>query len=390
MDGGISLLTQEENLTVVKSNKLIEAIYEDFLTIREQKLILKVCSLIKRDDEEFTTYTIGVKDFSEMMELKGYPKYSDYIKITEKLLSKVISIKEENGLLQTHWFSKVRYNFGEGTIAFSFPYDLKPHLLKLKENFTPLELKYILKLNSSYSIRFYELMRSLSFRHNVLIDLKDLKSMLGIKGQYKEYSNFKLRILNSAKDEINKKTDITFEYEEIKKARKVVAIRFFIKLRRKKTKDIKHLNNFETKLIFLLEEHDHLLTIDVLNKWIQNSREIFGEDQLESELESLVVEGLNKPNINNPIGFITYILEEKKKLKNAGKDHNNLHLSNSRKRELIPEWLEIESSVEQVATAKEEKNNEEGLSIAEQRDILIKELAEMNKALKERGTIKRN
>lgn len=382
MDGGITVLNVDENTIIVKSNKLIEAIYENFLTIREQKLILKVCSLIKRDDEEFTTYTISIKAFSEMMELKGNPKYNEYQKITEKLLSKVISIKEENGLLQTHWFSKVRYNYGEGTIDFSFPLELKPYLLKLQENFTPLDLNYILKLNSTHSIRFYELMRSLSFRHTALIDLKDLKKMLGVENSYKEYSNFKLRILNPSMKEINNKTDIFFEYEEIKKSRKVITIRFFIKLKRikesEKPKSIEQKNGY-VNIMKVLEENDISITKNILNKWVESSKEIFGETTFEDELKKIIKDSLKNKSIENPIGFITYILKEKKEYKETGKDHNLITLSSANIREeIVPSWLKEQKD-------KKDKMDitidsvEDKQSINERREKLKREIAEMTK-----------
>lgn len=311
----------EEKLGIVKSNKLIEAIYEDFFTIREQKIIFKVCSLIKQEDEAFADYTISIKEFSEMMELKGKPKYSDYQRITENLLSKVISIKEESGLLQTHWFSKVRYNYGDGTIDFSFPYELKPHLLKLQENFTPLDLKYILKLNSTHSIRLYEIMRSLSFRHNALIDLQDLKKMLGLTNSYAEYSNFKLRVLNPSKKEISTKTDITFEYEEVKKGRKVVAVRFFIKSTQNRPIAIKEQDLFESTLIDLLKGKYEALNEKNLNNWIESAKEVYGESDFEKELMEFVDEALNVSGMDSYIAFITHILKEKNKLTAKGMDH---------------------------------------------------------------------
>ncbi|MRB31447.1 RepB family plasmid replication initiator protein, partial [Bacillus thuringiensis] len=62
---------------------------------------------------------------------------------------------------------------------------------------------------------------------------------------YPNYTNFKQRVLNPSQKELNQKTDISFEFEEIKSGRKVKKIRFIIRSQKRKSADLAH---FEKKL----------------------------------------------------------------------------------------------------------------------------------------------
>jgi len=63
-----------------------------------------------------------------------------------------------------------------------------------------------------------------------IFKLEELKKTLGIKeDKYQLYGHFKKRVLIKAQEELKLKTDICFDFEEIKVSRKVDKICFFIK-----------------------------------------------------------------------------------------------------------------------------------------------------------------
>ena len=231
--GGVLSVPEEEidmyKNVVSKSNRLIEAIFTHRLTAREQKIIIYLVSKIQPDDTDFKPYSLPIKAFSQMLGYKGKPKYEELREITKKLLGKVIEIQRGDKLLQTHWLSDVEYNSNKGTIEFSFHPKMKPYLLQLKREFTTYKLVNIMQLKSGYSIRFYELLKQWERVKKTTYSLEEIREKIGIKGKYKEYSNFKLRVIDPAYRELKEKTDISFEYEPIKKGRSVTHIRFHIK-----------------------------------------------------------------------------------------------------------------------------------------------------------------
>lgn len=56
---------------VAQSNELITARHNNPLTAREQKIILAMVSEIQPDDEDFKEYRISLKDFNDLLGLKG-------------------------------------------------------------------------------------------------------------------------------------------------------------------------------------------------------------------------------------------------------------------------------------------------------------------------------
>lgn len=97
---------------------------------------------------------------------------------------------------------------------------LKPFLLELSNKFTSYRLANVIKLKSTYAIRIYELLKQYEDLKERTISLENLRYYLDAMDIYPNYANFKQRVLKpSQKNWI--KTDISFEFEEIKLGRKV-------------------------------------------------------------------------------------------------------------------------------------------------------------------------
>lgn len=83
------------------------------------------------------------------------------------------------------------------------------------------------------------------------MEISELKTILGIeKTKYKLYGHFKNKVLEIAEREINEKTDILIQIEEIKTGRKITAIKFLISAK----KGIKAVEN--TEEIEIIEERE--------------------------------------------------------------------------------------------------------------------------------------
>jgi len=237
---------------VVKSNKLIEASYR--LGLVEAKVILKLASLIKKNEVILKDYHVSAKELMHEINL-GERNYDELKKATVGLVSKTATIQESDGELQISFLASAKhYNKGmkKGMIRFRFDPSLKPYLLQLKEKFTAFRLENTLNLRSIYSIRVYELLKQYEGIKKRKIDLQEFREILGIKKtEYKLYSNFKSRVILSAQRELQKKTDISFEFEEIKTGRSVTAILFKIS-KNKETE--KPLDLFEDVLVKKMEQ----------------------------------------------------------------------------------------------------------------------------------------
>ena len=217
----------DKNYLVTKSNSLITANYD--LSLQEQKIILILASMVQPNDEEFMEYKFRVKDILDTLGLQDQSKYIELPKITKELMKKVFEIREGNEILQLAWLSSARYKTKEGILILKFSPDLKPYMLHLKELYTSYKLENILSLKSKYSLRVYELLKCNEFKKKWEIELEELKKILGVTEKaYDLYSNFKMKVILQSQKELKEKTDIRFDFEEIKTGRKVTALRFYI------------------------------------------------------------------------------------------------------------------------------------------------------------------
>lgn len=251
----------ENNYIVTKSNKLITANYD--LSLQEQKIILTLASMVQPQDTEFKEYEFKIKDFIALLGIKDQSKYTELPKITRDLKKKVFDIREGTDIIQVSWLGGVRYKTKEGTLILSLDKGLKPYMLELKEKFTRYRLENILTMKSKYSIRIYELLKSNQFKKCWEIHLDELKTILKAdEKSYSIYQNVKNRIIIKAQKELKEKTDICFDFEEIKTGRKVTSIKFFIKdnktvnAPKEISVDIDTTKDDIIKLVGLMKDHD--------------------------------------------------------------------------------------------------------------------------------------
>jgi len=213
-------LINEKN-KIDKSYKLITARYK--LSTVEQKLVLSIISLIRPTDSDFMNYQIPISQFEFLADNNNHQRLKKYCK---EIMSKPLEVNDNGEWVLFNWFSHIRYR--KEMLECSVSPELKPYLLKLQENFKSYDLKYILEMQSEYSIRIYELLKKSEKMGYLEISLEELQDLLQVPESFKRYDNFKRKVLQVTSIEIAKYTDIYFEFQEIKPSRKVEKIKFII------------------------------------------------------------------------------------------------------------------------------------------------------------------
>lgn len=232
MEQDIFALRAMRGKTVVKANELIQKSRFN-LSLQQQKIVLYLISQISPYDEEFKLYEFSISDFCRISGIdetsgKNYQALKSAIKeIADKSLW--ITIENEETLLR--WIEKPYVNKKSGVIKIRLDEDMKPFLLQLKENFTQYELLWTLHFKSKYTIRLYEIIKSIHFNelstYQRTFDINELRRMLGAEN-YTTYQTFKTRVLIPAANEINSYSDKNISYEVIKQGRAVSKIKFTI------------------------------------------------------------------------------------------------------------------------------------------------------------------
>jgi len=227
----VDKINKDVNATM--HNNFIEARYR--LTVEEQRILLALISLIKPEDEDFKDYKISVKAISELIGTKHKNMYKVLDKATDRLMHRLIKVEliNEEGkrkFKKFHFISYAEYEDGKGYLIIRIDKAFKPYLLKLKEKFTKIPLKYLFTFRSTYSIRLYELLKQYENTGFRIDELSELREMLGVEpNEYKRFEAFERKVLKVAVKEINKKADIEVSYKKKKTGRKITHIEFYIK-----------------------------------------------------------------------------------------------------------------------------------------------------------------
>ncbi|MEN0045674.1 MAG: replication initiation protein [Bacteroidota bacterium] len=217
---------------VTQSNRLIEADYSNAnLPARTMKIARLIVAKISPDDKEFRLITIKNTAIKQYLGYKNSVPYNrfhtDLDDICKRLNEEPIRIRTEaDTILNAFFISSWEINFKEGHTTFEISGRLKKYLLELKQNYTSYQLKNIPKLNSSYSIRMYELLYQYKSIGKRKFELEDLKNKIGCS--YNLYGHFKKKALEKAQIDLVNNTDIRFEYEELKTGRKVTSLIIYI------------------------------------------------------------------------------------------------------------------------------------------------------------------
>lgn len=140
---------------------------------------------------------------------------------------------EDGKKLRVRWINGVEYGDREGYIKIFMNPLLKPFLHQLSGNFTKYYLEHISQFKSIYSVRFYEifimhLKKSGLEKCTFIMEIVDIRDRLEIKEKYKIFCDFKPRVLEPAKKEINKYSDIKFSYKVKKLGRSPHEIEFTV------------------------------------------------------------------------------------------------------------------------------------------------------------------
>ncbi|HDR3658811.1 TPA: replication initiation protein [Bacillus cereus] len=299
------LQIKEYNI-ISKSNLLIEATSR--LNLIEQKMLLCLASNIEPNDKSFKIYTFSIKEFHSFLGLKGSTKYTELSTITKNLLTKVVEIHTGDELIQTSWLSSAIYNKRKGTIDMRFDPLLKPFLLELNNKFTSYRLGNIIKLKSIYSIRIYELLKQYEIVKERIISLETLRYYIDALNIYPNYANFKQRILKTVQKEINNNTDISFEFEEIKKGKKVYKIKFYILSKTNGKSNYTNVNSNQTQLLDSFEmkiqefekQYNQKIHSKIIKKWREYKEVII----------NLITNIQHRKDIESPIAYLEYMLNK--------------------------------------------------------------------------------
>jgi len=262
---------------VKKHNDLIEAPLP--FSLIEQKILLAVIALFQEQTKDLQLFnnTIVFKA-SDVKKITGLSEdsFRKFESALDKLQSTLIEIKtKEKGnderRVKVAFFTKAVYH--SGVIEVTFDDEVVPFFTNLSTHWTRYVAEQTRPISSAYALRMYELLKQYENTENQyrVFSLDDLRRMLSATDPaYATYANFKLRVLKICQQELDK-TDMPFEYEEIRTGKKVTAIKCYLKRR----------------------VNGHELVMDLLTKRMdaQNAKDVIADIVIEGHKNGLRVKG---------------------------------------------------------------------------------------------------
>lgn len=216
----------ESDLLVVKANSLIEASYR--LSIDEVRILALTIGTMDPESEQ-QIFDFTVDDFMlQFPDLKKDSVYEQIKSAIKRISERWVRTEDSERVTEFRWVSSRTYFKKEGRFRIAMTNEVMPYLTQLKGQFTKYQLKNIAYFNSVHSIRIYELITQYRSVGNREISVEELKKWLQVEDSYSRWNNFKARVLAPAITEINEKSDLFVEVEQIKRGRAILALKFVI------------------------------------------------------------------------------------------------------------------------------------------------------------------
>ena len=187
-------------------------------------------------------------------------------------------------------------------------------LLDFSRGFSRYDLEVAFNLETSYSMRFYELLAGQKEPIAYTIDF--LRKEFLLEGKYKLNKDFIRRVVESAKSELDEKSPMTFTYRPLKEGRKITRLMFYpIRQETKQPHDsfIKEtIRKYGSAPILSSDERRVLMEIGFSERGIRNNLQLLLEckKKLDFIYELAIIAGKCRDK-SNPCGWCIKTLEGK-------------------------------------------------------------------------------
>lgn len=325
-------LFENENLLVYKRNELIHAKFD--LSTFAQKAMIALIARINPRRNDLPVFEFNISELAHILGVSKQRVFACIDDVTTELQSQVVVVavrdKERDQKIKLeldtakkegrdpkkfvydknrsfdkfNWFEVSSYRQDQGIIRFKFHDRMADYLLDFNNNFTKYSLPNILKMNSKYSIRLYEIFRSFlptklvsSGQTEVfrVIGYTDLRTMLGIDPKsLKKFYDFERGVLKQAQKELNK-ADLSFSYSFPERKlpnsrKKVTKIRFVI---------------YSMADSFIGTDW-----MESLNKWVRKEKynqliSKYGEDRVKRNVELVTTQLEDGREVKNIVAYVS-------------------------------------------------------------------------------------
>jgi len=278
---GSRLLEKKRPNVVVRPDTVIEAKFD--LTPKQSDIIDFI--LLQLTDDDNTSFEIKVTDMAKYYDDGLTNIYRDMEQVAVSMQGKGFVVADPKGRPKARtyfaWFSMIEYVPLEAKIVYNIDKDLKKLLIEAKRGilYNP---KYSIGLTSKYSKRMYYMLKLYLDTKIRIDDFEEFLAKMECPERYAQnIYDFKVRVMEVAKKEIEEKTDIKFTYRiEKNKAGK----RTIIMNVSPNERVVTQCNDIPTEVIDLFLNIEDVSVSDIKVLWVESN---FDYDRLKSVVDEV-------------------------------------------------------------------------------------------------------
>lgn len=228
-------MCSDEKKILMKHNDIVKSKYE--ITVNSNRIFTYLLYAFQRDsDERKLVCEVSRADLAKLVNGNVDKTAKGLTTILMNLRKKDLHLMERLSdgsidYIAGGFIDNAIYN--DKTDIFKIFADKRIHRLLheyLDDGYTPINLEIWLSLKNRYAQRFYDILRAWSGTKDIINYRVDtLRELLCLGNKYKQYTDFRKRVLIPAIDELNSTGYFLIDYSEVKKGRIVESIDFVVK-----------------------------------------------------------------------------------------------------------------------------------------------------------------
>ena len=238
---------------VVMQNRITQAFRE--MSIDEKRIIILASPLVRLSKAtEQTFIEVTALEFAQLSNIDSHSAYKQMRAAGKKLMKRSFIYKDKDGVdTEVQWV--IRSKYANGYVSMNFTEEVI-QLLKVFDSLNPYT-KYlkddILSLKLTYSIDLYHLAKKHQGMGSFTMSLDDYRQELGTPKSYLRINNLKDNAVDAPIQEINEKTDIKITYENVKRGKEVIGLKFTVKSKPRSKKVLEAKRDPHTVDMFTIE-----------------------------------------------------------------------------------------------------------------------------------------
>jgi len=219
---------------VTMHNTLVSASHG--LTLGEKRLISMAVAKLSPSAAALPVKPVKILavDFAEQFGIEPHVAYRELRAAQENLFNRYVRHIEHFGangsrvrVSKMRWVSSIHYEKGGGEVSLSFAPEVSQFLVQLKKHFTSYQLSKAAALRSTYSWRLFENLEK--FRNTGVweVEIDRFHTIMDTPKSYQSnFAQTRRWVIDPSISELAAQTNISAQFEPIKKGRKVVRLRF--------------------------------------------------------------------------------------------------------------------------------------------------------------------